>query len=428
MKANFSNSFAKRSLVIAGAALPSLYAGLANAQAAPPPPAVAAAPAVAAPAVVAPAPPPPAAPVAAPTPEAAPAPAVVAPPAPDVPPAPPTVPPPDPDAEKYKHINMGVWMRVDATLQNAANPKKLNEIGSTGEVEFHFSNQMRKYLQWTANLVATYGAGDGDGAGTAGILDLIAQFEPDPAFNVWVGRMLVPTDRSNFSGPYFMGPWHYPGIGNNAPKEGPFGRNNGATAWGQFAGGLFKYYLGVFKLNDPAAKPLVSGRLNLSLLSPEPGFYNSSTYYGKDILALGVGFQYQKNGDAGAAGPPATPAADYSMFNADLLFEKDLKESGVVDVEGALYKYFGDNESQKLAHFVLASYLTPEVAGIGKFQPLVRVQQSIPKTGDTTTVLDAQVGYVVDSYSTRFALGYTHVTAGGESASNAVFAGVQLQK
>src|SRR6478735_6289505 len=114
MKATFGNSFAKRSLVIAATALPSLYSGLGSAQAAPPPP--------------------------------APAPAVVTPPASETPPAPATVPPEvppaptDPDAETYKHINMGVWMRTGFALQNAANPKKLNGIGMGGEAEVHFSN------------------------------------------------------------------------------------------------------------------------------------------------------------------------------------------------------------------------------------------------------------------------------------------------
>ena len=42
---------------------------------------------------------------------------------------------------------------------------------------------------------------------------------------------------------------------------------------------------------------------------------------------------------------------------------------------------------------------------------------------------DAQVNYVLDSYATRLALGFTHASAGdGAKYSNAVFLGVQLQK
>jgi hypothetical protein len=255
--------------------------------------------------------------------------------------------------------------------------------------------------------------------------------------------MLVASDRSNFSGPYFMGPWIYPlklGRQENfgtayavvGPKEGPYGRSDGATVWGRFGGGTFKYYLGVYELYDSVVtKPLISGRLALSLLSPEPGFYGSSTYYGKDIFAIGVGGQYQKNGDLNTT---TNERRDYGMILADLLFEKNLMESGVIDVEGAFYKYVGDFQPLDLSYMALASYLTPDT-GVGKFQPLVRIQQAMYKDdfgGDTATMIDGQVGYVIDGYATRLALGYAHgsngASGGASLSSNAVFLGVQLQK
>jgi hypothetical protein len=456
MKATSRNSFAKRSLSIAATALPLLCAGLANAQTAAPAPAPAV-PGV--PASIAPASPP-TGPMAAPiagsnapvagTPVAAPA--VVTPSATEAP-APPTVPaaPVDPMAEKYKHIDMGVWLRVGAALQKPSNPKKLDGFGTGGEVELHFSNQMRKSLLWTANFVAGFGAPDGGSfhggggggvTGNATVLDLIAQYEPDDAFHLWVGRMLVASDRSNFSGPYFMAPWIYPlflGPQGNpyaivGPQEGPSGRNDGATVWGQVQGGLFKYYLGVYRGYDagsPAGgginnKPLFSGRLSLSLLNPEPGYYGSSTYYGMDLLGIGVGGQYSKNQDPNPAA--ADGASDYGLFNADILYEKNLGASGVVDVEGAFYKYVGDRETMDWSHFGLVSYLTPDTA-IGKLQPLVRLQQAIFKNNaPTVSQIDAQVSDVIDSYSTRLTLGFTHASVDGGPKSNAIFAGVQLQK
>jgi hypothetical protein len=455
MKATFGNSFAKRSLVIAATALPSLYSSLLSAQTAPPPsaPVPAAAPAgpvapatPAAPVAGSPAPPPVTDSPAVVTP-AVPAPPAAAVPA-DIPPpeAPPA--PVDADAETYKHIDMGVWMRTGFALQNSSNPKKLDGIGMGGEVEVHFSNRMRKSMAWTANFVAAYGARDGGSfipgngppgsngiTGSLAVLDLIGQYEPDPAFNIWVGRMLVASDRSNFSGPYFMAPWIYPlflGPQGNpyavvGPKEGPFGRNDGATVWGQFNGGMFKYYLGAYNMFDAAQKPLISGRLALSLLNPEPGYYGSSTYLGKDILALGLGGQYQKNGDA-TVKPGETGLRDYGMVLADLLFEKDLKASGVLDVEGAFYKYVGDGQSMNFSYMGLASYL------IAKFQPLVRLQQAKMKdvadggNGNTVTMFDGQLGYYLDGYSTRMVVGASHSTDGGDQKANSVFAGLQLQK
>ncbi len=173
-------------------------------------------------------------------------------------------------------------------------------------------------------------------------------------------------------------------------------------------------------------QPLLSGRLSLALLSPEPGYWGTATYYGKDILSLGVGGQYQKVETA----PNSSVYTNYSLFNADLLFEKDLMGSGVVDVEGAFFSYTGDTQDKKISYFALASYLTPDT-GIGKFQPLFRIQQSTPKAdgAKTGTAIDAQLGYVVDSYATRFALGYQHQTAAlGTKESNQLFLGIQLQK
>jgi len=457
MKATFGNSFAKRSLVIAATALPSLYSGLASAQAAPPPPpapvpaAVPAGPAApaapAAPVAGSPAPPPVTDSPAVVTPSVA-APAAASVPADVAPPAAPPA-PVDPDAETYKHIDMGVWSRTGFALQNASNPKKLDGIGMGGEVEVHFSNRMRKSMAWTANFAASYGAPDG-GSFTAGggaitgslnVMDLIAQYEPDPAFNIWVGRMLVASDRSNFSGPYFMAPWIYPlFLGPQGspyavvgPKEGPYGRNDGATIWGQFNGGMVKYYLGAYNMFDAAQKPLISGRVSLSLLSPEPGYYGSSTYLGKDLLGLAVGGQYQKNGDISIKpGTPANTQTDYGMFLADLLFEKDFKASGVLDIEGAFYKYVGDGQALNFSYMGLASYL------IAKFQPLVRVQQAKYKdvsdgaSGDTVTMIDGQVAYYLDGYSTKMVLGVSHASNGADGgasqSSNSVFAGLQLQK
>ena len=54
-------------------------------------------------------------------------------------------------------------------------------------------------------------------------------------------------------------------------------------------------------MNDAAVSPLLSGRVNICLLGSESGFYHSSTYYGrKDIVAIGLGAQYQKNGSFNA--------------------------------------------------------------------------------------------------------------------------------
>ncbi len=383
------------------------------------------------------------------------------PPPPELPPA-----PADPEAELYKKINMGVWSRIGFGFQKADDPKKLDGVRQRA-VKWSSTSAARCASGWRgprtlrppsarpmaarSNRVAHPGSAGGTISGALEVQDLIAQFEPDPLFNVWVGRHLVASDRSNFAGPYFMAPWIYPlllGPQNFAPasaggayavvgpKEGPYGRSDGATIWGQVGGGTFKYFLGAYDLYDAIVHPLISGRVSISLLNPEPGYWGTATYHGMDLFSIGVGGQYSKNREASIKPEDAGALADYGLINADLLFEKKLGVGGAFDLEGAFYKYVGDGESLDLSYMALVSYLTPELApGAGKLQPLVRVQQAKQKSvedggGDNlVTQTDAQVNYVLDGYATRFALGYTHGSAGdGANYSNAVFLGVQLQK
>lgn len=329
-----------------------------------------------------------------------------------------------------KTMNIGLWGRVDLILSDGAD--KLNDISSNGVFEFHVGGSVHKYINYTGNLIATYGGGPGTIMGTAGLLDGIIQFDLTDAFNIWAGRMLVPSDRANFSGTWFAAPWMYPGsVGGGAPlygpRQGPFGRNDGVTTWGQFGGGLFKYYVGVYDLYDVGDNPLISARLNLSLLSPEPGYYHSSTYYGKDVLAIGANIQSKKDGSVDPTGTAAPD--DYLGFSVDALFEKDLKESGVLDVEGAFYKFNGDNEALDGAWLGLISYLLPGEVGIGKLQPLFRVQGLMPAASgaDNGSIIEGQLGYVIDSYSARMALGFQHAS-NVPGDYNGIYLGVQIEK
>ena len=52
-------------------------------------------------------------------------------------------------------------------------------------------------------------------------MDLVGQLDFMDEFHIWVGRMLTPSDRSNFSGPWFISPWEYPGV-YNVPGQGFF--------------------------------------------------------------------------------------------------------------------------------------------------------------------------------------------------------------
>ena len=87
-------------------------------------------------------------------------------------------------------------------------------------------------------------------------------------------------------------------------RRGPAGRDVGVTAWGAPLGGHVKYYLGAYQLQDPTLSPLFSGRVQVSLLSPEPGWFHRTTYYGdRDLVSIGIGGQIQNNGSVMAVPP-----------------------------------------------------------------------------------------------------------------------------
>jgi hypothetical protein len=413
-----------------------LSAATATAQTAPPDPAVAVEPAP--PTVTTP---PPAAPaeVVAPavvTPPQTTIPETVPPPPPAAPPPaavvePPPPPPPAEDATKSP-ITMNAWLRLGHMLHDFEEPESLGKLTQDAEIDILLNATIIEQVMLTANFVGTYSATFADEAyggsiaGDLAIMDLIAQFNLDDAFHVWVGRMLVPSDRSNFSGPWFMAPWSYPGFFQKfaaplGPHQGPFGRNDGVTVWGQAAGGVFKYYAGAFELYNAGANPLFSGRLSIHLINPEPGFYGNSTFYGtKDVFSIGIGAQAQAGGSGGD---------DFMEYNADVLFEKNFGKAGVLDIEGAIYKYEGDGEAIDYSYFALASYILPGELGPGQVQPLVRLQQAKPtdSEADTWTLVDAQIGYIVSSFACRFALGYQYSNVDGVNG-NAVLLGIQLQK
>jgi len=411
-----------------------------TAWAADPPPAAPLAQAEAA----APPPPPPAPPPPAPVPAAPPVAAVPAPAETPTLTAAPAAPPPD-----FKKINVGVAMRVGGVFQSATDSSKLSDTGFDEiYVEPRFSGDIAPMFAWQANFQGGIPTGamtaGSNGSGTsqfsASILDLIAKFEPHPAFHLWAGRMLVPSDRSNFSGPWFMSPWKYPGLyatpligmyGPVGPKEGPQGRNNGATVWGEFLGAKLKYYVGAFDLNENDVSPLISGRVNICLLGSESGFYHSSTYYGaQDIVAIGLGVQYQKNIEVDASGAPAS----LSNQMADLLVEKNLGAGGVPTFEAQYYHFDQNNVfGRKHAYYLVGSWLTPNKIGVGKLQPLIRWQQATAQTVGGVTPpswknFDAYLTYVIDDYFLRVAAGYSHGDVGTSPKSNAIFLGVQMQR
>ncbi len=254
------------------------------------------------------------------------------------------------------------------------------------------------------------GTGSAPGDDKVGVLDALARFELNNQVNFWIGRFLPPSDRANLYGPYFANDWtpYADGVADYYPDVF-VGRDDGAAYWGQF--GILKVQVGAFdgeSLNSAAPdrnQLLGAARLMLDFWDPEPGYYLNGTYYGeKDILALGVAGQSQDG------------KTDASL---DGLLEKRLGTSGAAGTVSFEAEYDRDNRLTSLdpsdGWYALASYLFPQVVGIGKIQPLVKYSDKTydayyagPEDDLRSTEVD--LNYIIKDFSARVGLYYLHQT------------------
>ena len=366
------------------------------------------------------------------------------------------------EIDETKWISIGVGTRGSFKSVEDASPSgdsRDNDF-NLDSARVYLNGQVTEHIKFELNTECTF-CGNSD-LEDYDVLDAIVKFDINPAFNVWAGRLLVPADRAEMSGPYYANTYDF----NKTPffpadysvkfgngGAGVYGRDQGVTFWGGLGEeARFTYAAGVFNgLQDVSNQDdelLYGARLSYNFLSVEsnPGYYTSSTYFGKggDIFTLAVAAQYQEDG----AGTEADPA-DFTGYSADLLFEKVLGGGGVITVEGE-YKYFDvDLSDAALADascFCLFSgdaamgtalYLFPQEIGIGQFQPYVRYTQNNPDESDDRDEIEAGVNYIISGHNARISafyqygdiatkgLNYTPSASGDDV--NAFKVGVQLQ-
>jgi len=355
-----------------------------------------------------------------------------------MPETPPEVAPP---AESPFKVTVGAGFRSGLRFQNPNVPDSDGNLGmklndqflDELNAELRVSGKVTDIVGWTANFTVDgrtrAQASGGPIAFQAQALDLVGQLDFMDEFHVWLGRMLTPSDRSNFSGAWFMAPWNYSGVldGYYGPRgTEEVGRETGGVVWGDIGKGKFKYYLGVLDLDSnfgvldggvAGQNPLISARLNYAFVGAEPGFYGSSTYYGgQDIVALGAAFQYQKNyaipGAKDAVGVQGPDVKDNLVeFNADLLAEKKF-DFGTPGIEAAYYHESGDTRGFNDFFYVMPTFTTGEILPAkGKLNVLFRFQMA--KTGEDTTAathtyFEPSVAYLFKDYFAKLQLTYNY--------------------
>jgi hypothetical protein len=290
---------------------------------------------------------------------------------------------------------------------------------------------------WFSYLFSAVGSAENFESAQVRLLDTVGMFKAGAPLQIWVGRFVVPFDRFNLSGPFRNLMWSYPGIYGGVRQiggeNGPFGRDTGISVWGSLSQGLFKYQLMAHQLENPDAGPRLTGRLSVSLLGREPGYFVSSSYLGeKDVLALGVAMQYQHDGRVwtpGTADTPVPPAVDnLQAMTADLFAEKTFGSMGTATLDLAYYHY-DEHRSYRRAHAVTAAYIPPLKLGAGHTQFGLRWEEAYasrfqPQLSGVRG-LDVSVSHFFSGYDLRLGLDYARQWLGSGGVSNTVSVGFQ---
>jgi len=348
------------------------------------------------------------------------------------------------DDHKWISVGLGVRTSFSSVEDAAPDGSSRSKDFDLETMRLYINGSIAKGITFEFNTERVESTGF-DGGDKVRVLDALGKFKFSNGFNIWAGRFLPPSDRSNLDGPYFLNVFDFPFV--QAYPAIFAGRDNGVAVWGQFNKDKFKYQLGAFEGRNsrtnvgtnPNNKDnlLYTGRLTYNFLDPESGYYNSSTYYGsKDILAIGIVGMYQARG-AGSAG--AAARGDFTGWNADFLFEKKLATGGVASLEAAYYDYDLDGKAdlsltQGKSYLILSSFLIPQQIGWGKFQPYVRYQNFNRDQSNAAgnrgvhERYEGGVNYIIQGHNARISALYYEDDAGpGAKALGTFKVGLQLQ-
>ncbi|CAE6509752.1 Short chain amide porin [Nitrosomonas nitrosa] len=347
-------------------------------------------------------------------------------------------------ADETRWISLGAGFRGTGLWAENQRSGNLNGDFSIDNARLYLNGQLHQYLKFEINTECFFcnntGANDNPKM-SYNILDAIAKFEFNRYFNVWGGRMLVPTERGELNGPFF----HATHDGFKTPffsqdfsvkfgngGAGRYGRDDGATLWGSvepgFVPGTLGYAMGVYRglqssnLAGPntGGSVLTAARFTYNFWNPEknPGYYTAGTYYGKagDILALAFGMSYQKNGAGSFA-----HRSDFLGFVGDALLEKVLPRNlGVVTANAEYKQFYADYSTAAFADrdcfcifdgkswTVTGLYLIPTKIGIGQFQPYGRFTSVQPNRSSNREEIEAGLNYIIDGFNARISAYYQH--------------------
>lgn len=350
-------------------------------------------------------------------------------------------------ADDDKWISIGMGVRTSFSAVEGASPggHYSNEF-TVDNARIYINGKVHKMIGFEFNTECFNcfikgGSSQFGGNSSIGLLDAIGKFEFDEKLNLWVGRMLLPSERGELNGPFyhatydgFRTPFFPADFSSNFNNgAGLYGRDNAATLWGKIHpfGTHLLYALAVSQGLRTAANSgnslMYTGRLQWNLWNDEtsPGYYTSGTYYGTagDILAIAISGQHQKDGAGNANAPFGV--SDFTGMSVDLLVEKLLPNNlGVFTFNGEFKRHWARYAAAAFdtttfggscfctfsghSWTVYGLYLIPAKVGIGRFQPYARFTAIQPLESAARNEWEGGVNYVIDGFNARVSAFYTY--------------------
>jgi hypothetical protein len=350
------------------------------------------------------------------------------------------------DETKWISVGMGIRTSFTTAEDASASGAQWNNNFAVDNARVYINGQIHQYVKFTFNTecfnCSVNGGAGFNGNSNIGLIDAIGKFEITRQINFWVGRTLVPTERGELNGPFyhqvydgFRTPFNQSDIsgGFGAGGAGAFGRDQGLVFFGQVdPGGTHLLYAAMVSTGLQSSKGAssgttgvggpnqrstlkYSGRLQWNLLNDEmaknPGYYTAGGYYGDygDLLALGVGGEYQNQGVGSFANPHS-----YGTFVSDILFEKVLPDKGVLTANAEFKRYWTQdlaayNDADCFCMFNGTSvtgyvlYMFPQEIGIGRFQPYGRYTyvDNAHQSGGGNDEFEAGMNYIISGFNAR---------------------------
>ena len=224
----------------------------------------------------------------------------------------------------------------------------------------------------TANIAAT---------NTIRVRDSFIGLKFADEFRVQAGVMRVPFTRAALTSTYAQLFPYRPGFTITDPTDVDAGnfrsRDHGIVVWGNVAGGLVKYYLGITDGDTIASAADDSLAFTIRLqftpvmagFKPETGYGLADTYLGRqNVLSVGAGYR--------TVGRSGTGNVTTNMFTVDLLYENKFGDAVPNFQAGYINKQNANNINGRRASqfYAQAGILFDQMVGFGKPAGAIRFE------------------------------------------------------